>query len=102
MCLFIKLGTTLVQEQFFPEDVRKTCGLQGKPTRWLAEERRPRDWVEPILKQSIASFYDTDFGRCLESFENMLRSKDGQRPKQHIEHSGDENGQHTQPDLYTM
>jgi hypothetical protein len=88
MYLLMKLGTTLVQEQSFPEEVRKTYGLQGTPTRWLAEERMPRDWVEPILKQSIASFYGTDFGTCLESFENMLLSRDGKRPKKHIEHRG--------------
>jgi hypothetical protein len=45
------------------------------------KKRRPKDWVEPILKQSIASFYGADLGRCLESIENLLRSKDGQRPK---------------------
>lgn len=44
----------------------------------------------------------TDFGRCLESFESTLWSKDAQRQKQHFEQSGVEKGQYAQPDLYTM
>ena len=44
--------------------------------------------VEQILKQSIASFYGTDFGRCLESFENMQWSRDEQRRKMQMEHKG--------------
>jgi len=46
------------------------------------------DWVEPTLKQSIASFYGTDFGRYLESFQGLLWSRDGKRPKIRIEHKG--------------
>src|SRR5712692_7768896 len=88
MYLFLKLGTTLVQGQSFREEVRKTHGLQGTPTRWLAEERRPRDWVSQSSNRSIAPFYGTDFERCVESFENTLWSRDGKRPKIQIEHSG--------------
>ena len=77
MYLFVKLGATLIQQQSFPEEVRKTHGLQGTPTRWLAEERKPRHWVGPSLKQLIASFYGTDFGRCPESFESFYSQKEG-------------------------
>jgi len=88
MYLLIKLGTTLVKAQSFLEEARKTHGVQDTPIRWLAEGTRRRDRVEQILKQPIASFYGTDFGRYLESFENMLGSRDGKRPKIQIEHKG--------------
>ena len=40
MYLIIKLSKAVGQGQPFPEEVRRTYGLQRAPIRWLAEEKK--------------------------------------------------------------